>query len=80
MLYPQNEWSPETTEKKEGFVHPVHFEGIAERATLEFIIRDFDDEKLKESGERLKAIAEEVSQSLSKALPSNFISKNNIAI
>ena len=57
---PQSEWSPETTEKKEGFVHPVHFEGIAERATLEFIIRDFDDEKLKESGERLKAIAEEV--------------------
>ncbi len=57
---PQNEWSPETTEKKEGFVHPVHFEGIAERATLEFIIRDFDDVKLKESGERLKAIAEEV--------------------
>lgn len=57
---PQNEWSPETTEKKEGFVHPVHFEGIAERATLEFIIRDFDDEKLKESGERLKSIAEEI--------------------
>ena len=57
---PQNEWSPETTEKKEGFAHPVHFEGIAERATMEFIIRDFDDEKLKESGERLKAIAEEV--------------------
>ena len=57
---PQNEWSPETTEKKEGFVHPVHFEGIAERATLEFIIRDFDDEKLKQSGERLKEIAENV--------------------
>ncbi|HSN09604.1 MAG TPA: peptidase T [Hanamia sp.] len=57
---PQNEWSPETTEKKEGFVHPVHFDGIAERATLEFIIRDFDDEKLKKSGERLKEIAENV--------------------
>jgi len=57
---PENEWSPETTEKKEGFVHPVHFEGIAEKATLEFIIRDFDDEKLKESGEKLKAIAEDV--------------------
>jgi tripeptide aminopeptidase len=57
---PQNEWSPETTEKKEGFVHPIRFEGIAERATLEFIIRDFDDEKLKQSGERLKEIAENV--------------------
>ncbi|MEP6628250.1 MAG: peptidase T, partial [Ginsengibacter sp.] len=32
----------------------------AERATLEFIIRDFDDEKLKQHGERLKEISENV--------------------
>lgn len=57
---PTTEWSPETTEKKEGFVHPVRFEGIAERATLEFIVRDFDDEKLKKHGEKLKQIAEDV--------------------
>jgi tripeptide aminopeptidase len=57
---PTNEWAPEATEKKEGFVHPVRFEGIAERATLEFILRDFDDEKLKQHGQRLKAIAEDV--------------------
>ncbi len=57
---PTTEWSPETTEKKEGFVHPVRFEGIAERATLEFIVRDFDDEKLKEHGFKLKQIAEDV--------------------
>ena len=31
-------------------------EGIAEKATLEFIIRDFDDETLKEHGERLKVM------------------------
>ena len=57
---PTNEWAPEATEKKEGFVHPVRLEGIAEKATLEFIIRDFDDEKLKQHGERLKKIADEV--------------------
>jgi len=57
---PANEWSPETTEKKQGFVHPVRFDGIAERATLEFIIRDFDDEKLKQHGEKLRQIAEDV--------------------
>ena len=57
---PTTEWAPEATEKKEGFVHPVRFEGIAERATLEFIIRDFDDEKLKEHGERLRDISENV--------------------
>jgi tripeptide aminopeptidase len=57
---PTSEWAPEATEKKEGFVHPVRFEGIAERATLEFIVRDFDDEKLKQHGERLKDIVEKV--------------------
>ena len=57
---PTNEWAPEATEKKEGFVHPVRFGGIAEKATLEFIVRDFDDEKLKQHGERLRNIAENV--------------------
>jgi tripeptide aminopeptidase len=57
---PTAEWAPEATEKKEGFVHPIRFEGIAEKATLEFIIRDFDDEKLKQHGERLREIAENV--------------------
>jgi len=57
---PLNGWSPETTDNKEGFVHPVRFEGIAEKATIEFIVRDFDDEKLKQSGEKLKEIAENV--------------------
>ena len=57
---PIHEWAPEATEKREGFVHPTRFEGIAERAVIEFIIRDFEDEKLKAHGERLKAIAEEV--------------------
>ena len=57
---PTHEWAPEATDKKEGFVHPVRFEGIAEKATLEFIIRDFDDDKLKEHGERLREIAENI--------------------
>jgi tripeptide aminopeptidase len=57
---PTNEWAPEVTEKMEGFVHPVRFEGIAEKATIEFIVRDFDNEKLKKHGERLRKIAEDV--------------------
>lgn len=57
---PTHEWAPEATEKKEGFVHPTRFEGIAERAELEFIIRDFDDTKLKQHGIRLRQLAEEV--------------------
>ncbi len=57
---PKNEWAPEVTEKKEGFVHPVRVEGIAEKATVEFIVRDFDNDKLKQHGEKLKEIAEGV--------------------
>ncbi|HEY5462923.1 MAG TPA: peptidase T [Hanamia sp.] len=57
---PNHEWAPEATEKKEGYVHPVRFEGIAEKATLEFIIRDFDDDQLKAHGKRLKNIAERI--------------------
>ncbi|MEP7228656.1 MAG: peptidase T [Ginsengibacter sp.] len=57
---PASEWAPEATEEKEGFVHPVRLEGIAERAIIEFIIRDFDVIELKKHGERLKSIAENV--------------------
>ncbi len=57
---PKNEFSPETTEKREGFVHPVRIEGIAEKVTIEFIIRDFTREGLKANAERLQKIAEDV--------------------
>ena len=57
---PKQEWSPETTEKREGFVHPVAINGIAEKATIELIVRDFTTENLQKHEERLKAIAEKV--------------------
>jgi tripeptide aminopeptidase len=57
---PKNEWSPETTEKREGFVHPVGISGIAEQATIEFIVRDFITSNLSLHEERLKKIVESV--------------------
>ena len=57
---PKNEWAPEATEKREGFVHPVRVEGIAEKATIDFIVRDFDTRQLKSHEERLKRIAQNV--------------------
>lgn len=56
---PRNEWCPETTEHKQGFVHPVAVNGIAEKATVQFIVRDFEDEGLTKHHARLKKIAEE---------------------
>lgn len=56
---PKNTLSPETTEKKEGFVHPTTFNANEELATVKFIIRDFVTEKLAEKEELVKKLAEE---------------------
>ncbi len=47
-LLPKNKLSPESTDGREGFVHPVAIQGSVEKATLEFIIRDFDEHQLKD--------------------------------
>jgi tripeptide aminopeptidase len=57
---PKNEWSPEHTEGRLGFIHPNHIEGGAETARIEFLVRDFDTAQLKIHAERLYAIAQKV--------------------
>jgi tripeptide aminopeptidase len=59
---PGNHLSPETTEGYLGFVHPVHIEGGLEKATAQFIIRDFDTENLARHEELLANLAEEAIQ------------------
>ncbi|MFC3199167.1 peptidase T [Parapedobacter deserti] len=43
---PKDRLSPESTGGREGFVHPVAIKGSVEQATLEFIVRDFEDDRL----------------------------------
>ena len=57
---PRGEWSPETTEGRFGFVHPVHMEGNAEKVTLQFIIRDFITARLAAYEDSLRDKLEEV--------------------
>lgn len=57
---PKDEFSPETTNGRTGFVHPVSANGIAEKATIEFIVRDFITANLEKHEKRLEAISEEV--------------------
>ena len=57
---PKNRLSPESTQDKQGFVHPVEISGEAEKATIEFIIRDFENTKLLEYEEELKSITHKV--------------------
>ena len=53
---PMSKLSPETTEKMEGFIHPVDIQGHVEEAQIDFILRDFDTLKLIEYGNLLKEI------------------------
>ena len=57
---PNNRISPETTEKKEGFVHPVSIGGGIERTVIKFIIRDFSEEGLKLLEEELLILTKKV--------------------
>jgi tripeptide aminopeptidase len=45
-LLPKDELSPESTDDRYGFVHPIQIEGIAEKVKMKFIIRDFFTHKL----------------------------------
>ncbi len=57
---PNDSWSPETTEGREGFVHPIAFEGIQEKSTLQFIIRDHETKQLADYERRLENIVKNV--------------------
>lgn len=52
--------SPESTELKEGFIHPVSIGGSVEQAEARFIIRAFDDEQLQSYGELLDATVQNI--------------------
>jgi tripeptide aminopeptidase len=54
------ELSPEGTVKREGFIHPVHISGAAEKVEMEFIIRDFITANLANHEATLQAIVEKV--------------------
>ncbi len=53
---PKDGWSPETTEHREGFVHPTSIKGELENTKISFIIRDHDTSKLSKYEDQLKGI------------------------
>ncbi|WJR81475.1 peptidase T [Bradyrhizobium sp. NP1] len=60
---PKESCSPETTEGRQGFLHPVALSGTLEQARLEFIVRDFDDERLRQKETLLEDIVRDVMKS-----------------
>ena len=59
---PKKTCSPETTEGKEGFLHPIGLSGTLEKATLSLIVRDFTDQGLRDKEAMLENIVKQVMQ------------------
>ena len=57
---PKDTCSPETTEGKQGFLHPVGISGALENARIDFIVRDFADQGLKQKEALLESIVQDV--------------------
>ena len=66
-LLPTETLSPESTSDLEGFIHPVSINGSVEEAEIEFIIRDFNIESLKNH----ELILEQTVQQAMKAYPNS---------
>ena len=57
---PDDGRSPETTEGREGYVHPVFLEGDSSGVELRFIARDFENDRLAGHVSFLRGLADEV--------------------
>lgn len=57
---PRDTCSPETTEDREGFLHPTDLQATLEGATISFIVRDFTEDGLREKKALLDRIAKGV--------------------
>ena len=57
---PKKSCSPETTEGREGFLHPIGVSGTLEAATLGLIVRDFTETGLREKEALLETIVQGV--------------------
>ena len=64
---PKERLSPESTEGKRGFIHPVRLDEIAEKCTIDFIIRDFETKGLQKKEDYLRTQIEELMRLYPKA-------------
>jgi tripeptide aminopeptidase len=59
---PRDELSPETTEEREGFVHPTRIYGGAEETCVDLIVRDHDAAKMDEHVALLRRLAADLQE------------------
>ena len=64
---PNDRMSPETTEKREGYLHPHLIRGGVEETEVVFLVRDFEVSGLKEKEDYLQRLADELRKKYPKA-------------
>lgn len=63
---PKTSMSPETTQKREGYVHPYTISGGVEQTVMKILIRDFLEKGLKEKESQLKKIVDSIAKKFPK--------------
>jgi tripeptide aminopeptidase len=59
---PQDSLSPETTEGREGFIHPSRVTASVEDAVVTLIVRDHDDALLEQHTDLVRSLADEIEE------------------
>ena len=66
-MLPADTMSPETTEKREGYLHPHAIKGSVEESEVIFLVRDFDVTGLKEKEDLLRKYCDTLAKKYPKA-------------
>src|SRR6266487_1201804 len=53
---PRERCAPETTDGRDGFIHPIHVEGRTEQAVVKFLLRDFELKGLADKGKIVRGL------------------------
>jgi tripeptide aminopeptidase len=65
--FPPSSLSPETTEKRQGYIHPHHISGGVEKTVIKILIRDFEEKGLKDKEAMIKKIVDQMVKKYPKA-------------
>lgn len=64
---PADHLSPETTDGREGFLHPYQMEGGVAKATVRILLRSFEESELTDFANRLRKLADDISSKYPRA-------------
>jgi len=73
---PKDSMSPETTEKREGYLHPHLLQGAVETTLLTLLVRDFDESGLQAKEDYLRDLCEKVEKKFPKSAVTMEIKKS----